>query len=362
MAGIVPWNDDVVVEILLRLPAKSLTRFKSVCKHWFSLISNHHFCRLHTLRRPNPQPSLILRTHTSHYFYFNPFLNHHKLMPYSLTIPNSKILNSCNGLLLLVSGHPEEYYVYNSTTKQSRKIGLTDGDEYTNVLGLTLAFDPSKSPHYQIVCVKAAGNFSSGHERHCRIEVYDSQTLKWRLCLEPFTAPTSANFSSGVHCNNAIHWESYPRAHLYYNISKNVIGNLPHAQVPWRSNGGGAASHCQLQESNGHLYHFIIVSHQGDKSIAVYELQEDYSQWFLKYHDEFGQLPGRFRVLSYKRGDGGETCTMVTHVPGKITAYRFLNKSSEELVDLTNQPFYLEQSVQFDSRDVFQFGETMAPV
>ncbi|KAH6811585.1 hypothetical protein C2S51_025347 [Perilla frutescens var. frutescens] len=208
----------------------------------------------------------------------------------------------------------------------------------------------------------AARQPPSGHERHCQIQVYDSQSLAWRLCLEPFTAPIAANFSSGVHCNNVIHWENYPRAHLYYNINKDTIGSLPHAGVPWRREGGGAAVHCQLQESNGCLYHFIIVSHLGHKSIAVYELQEDYSQWFLKYHDDFGQLPGKSRILSYIRGAEGETCTIITHVPGRITAYRFLNKSSEELIDLTNQPFYLEHSVQFDSRDIFQFGENLAPV
>ncbi|XP_057803562.1 F-box protein At5g07610-like [Salvia miltiorrhiza] len=363
MTGIFPSNEDMVVEILLRLPAKSLTRFKLVCKHWLSLISAQQFCYLHTLRHPKPQPSLILRTHTSHYFYFNPVPNNHKLIPYSFTIPNSKILNSCNGLLLLQSVHPVEYHVYNSTTKQSRKISLADNSEdFTNVMGLTLAFDPSKSPHYKIVCVRAKMKPPSAHERHCRIEVYNSQSLTWRLCLEPLVAPIGANFSSGVHCNNVIHWDNYPRAHLYYNISKNVIGNLPHARVPWHGGGGGAASHCQLQESDGRLYHFIIVSHLGDKSIAVYELQEDYSQWLLKYHDEVGRLPGRSRIFGYIKGDEGQTCTMITHVPGKITLYSFLDKRSEELVDLTNQPFYREDSVQFDSRDVFQFGETLAPV
>lgn len=39
---------DIVVEILLRLPVKALLQFKSVCKHWYSLIgspsfANHHF-------------------------------------------------------------------------------------------------------------------------------------------------------------------------------------------------------------------------------------------------------------------------------------------------------------------------------
>ncbi|KAG6438362.1 hypothetical protein SASPL_103303 [Salvia splendens] len=310
-----PYSNDVVVVILLHLPAKSLTRFKLVatCKHWLSIISAQQFCHPHTLRHPEPLPSLILRTHTSHCFCFNPVSSSQKLIPYSVTVPNSKILNSCNGLLLLQSVHPDpvEYHVYNSTTKQSRTISLTDSEDFKKIMGLTLAFDPSKSPHYKIVCVSG-------------IEVFNSQSFTWRVCLEQLTAPTGANFSC--------------------------------------SSGGGAASHCQLQESNGLLYHFIIVSHLGDKSIAVYELQEDYSQWLLKYHDEVGQLPGRSCILSYIKGEEGQSCTMLTHVPGKITLYSFLNKRSEEIIDLTNQPFYQEDSMQFDSRDVFHFGETLAPV
>ncbi|KAL8543513.1 hypothetical protein ACS0TY_004166 [Phlomoides rotata] len=103
------------------------------------------------------------------------------------------------------------------------------------------------------------------------------------------------------------------------------------------SGAGGVASRCQLQESNGRLYHFIIVSHLGDKSIAVYKLQENYSEWLLKYHDGFDRLPGRFCIMSFIQGDDGETCTLVTHVPEGV-AYMFLDKSSEELIDLTNEP------------------------
>ncbi|GAB2298496.1 hypothetical protein Dimus_032559 [Dionaea muscipula] len=35
--------EDVVVEILVRLPVKSLIRFKCVCKRWLSLIGSNHF-------------------------------------------------------------------------------------------------------------------------------------------------------------------------------------------------------------------------------------------------------------------------------------------------------------------------------
>jgi hypothetical protein len=44
---IVEIPSELIVEILLRLPVKSLIRFKSICKPWFSLISQHNFANSH---------------------------------------------------------------------------------------------------------------------------------------------------------------------------------------------------------------------------------------------------------------------------------------------------------------------------
>ncbi|KAK8634184.1 hypothetical protein V6N13_015012 [Hibiscus sabdariffa] len=48
MEGCVPW--DLIVEILCRLPVKSLVRFSYVSKRWRSEISNPNFIRLHLKR------------------------------------------------------------------------------------------------------------------------------------------------------------------------------------------------------------------------------------------------------------------------------------------------------------------------
>jgi hypothetical protein len=44
--------DDVLVEILLHLPAKSVFRFRTVCKSWRHLLSDPVFIREHYRRAP----------------------------------------------------------------------------------------------------------------------------------------------------------------------------------------------------------------------------------------------------------------------------------------------------------------------
>jgi hypothetical protein len=38
---------ELIIQILLRLPVKSLLRFKCVCKLWLTLISDAHFANSH---------------------------------------------------------------------------------------------------------------------------------------------------------------------------------------------------------------------------------------------------------------------------------------------------------------------------
>ena len=42
---IIAHNDDLLIQILEKLPIKPLTKFKSVSKHWLSLISDPQFSR-----------------------------------------------------------------------------------------------------------------------------------------------------------------------------------------------------------------------------------------------------------------------------------------------------------------------------
>ncbi|KAL0341362.1 UNVERIFIED_CONTAM: F-box protein [Sesamum radiatum] len=210
----VAYNDDVLMEILLLLPAKSLVIFKAVSKHWHSLLSTLSFSHLHTLRHCKPQPSFLLRAAPSLFFYFNPTIK--KFLQFHLNFAHPKILQSCHGLLLLECGSSlsvnRDYYVYNPTTGDSRKLLL----EKESLLGLQLAFDPSKSPHYKVICVS-----NTSYSIHfCEIQVYDSGTRTWKRLEEVFTSSEFRKFDQGVYWNNGIYWIASGGQILRFDIEK----------------------------------------------------------------------------------------------------------------------------------------------
>ncbi|PNT63428.1 hypothetical protein BRADI_4g15467v3 [Brachypodium distachyon] len=53
LSGVMPPPPDVVWEILLRVPGRSLCRFRAVCRSWRSLLSDRSFIKEHAARGPD---------------------------------------------------------------------------------------------------------------------------------------------------------------------------------------------------------------------------------------------------------------------------------------------------------------------
>ncbi|XP_058740889.1 F-box/kelch-repeat protein At3g23880-like [Vicia villosa] len=103
--------EELILEILLRLPVRSLHQFKCICKSWNTLISNPQFIKRH-LQISKAKPSL-----TNQRLFFSFFNEPHKLFYYPLKPlfenqsppvsfshvkePEYNVIGSCNGLLCL---------------------------------------------------------------------------------------------------------------------------------------------------------------------------------------------------------------------------------------------------------------------
>ncbi|KAJ6811394.1 F-box protein-like [Iris pallida] len=143
--------DDGLILILARLPAKTLQKFRCVCKSWNSLIQqDHHFLSLHQLhlndknkRQPPTLVTLIATFRTPYYRGLEScVLNYSSsssdtTMPYKMdftqflpeedpldfTNPSYFLTNSCNGLLGVYSCH--SFFMVNPTIRKLKPLPTT---------------------------------------------------------------------------------------------------------------------------------------------------------------------------------------------------------------------------------------------
>ncbi|KAJ6694636.1 hypothetical protein OIU74_013877 [Salix koriyanagi] len=224
-------NDDLVTEILLRVPAKAVLKLKLVSKNWLSIISPASFAVRHTRRNPHTVSALLLRF--SSFFKEQPTHKH-----VSLDAERSK---------------PTDY-IFNPTTRQFALLPLppNEGKYFTRI---HLVFDPSVSPHYRVVCIQF---FNS----ELKIYVYSSETTDWKLSvkLDNFDL-LSVNFTNGVSWNGAVHWMSPSGNGLSFLLDMECLQTIPRPPLPesW-----------QDQDFS-------------DQSIVVYSMERGCSKWFAKY-------------------------------------------------------------------------------
>lgn len=60
-------SEELIFEILVRLPVQTLLQFKSVCKAWHAIISDPFFIRMHLQQSTHKQekgPSFLITPHT----------------------------------------------------------------------------------------------------------------------------------------------------------------------------------------------------------------------------------------------------------------------------------------------------------
>ncbi|KAL6194002.1 hypothetical protein ACLB2K_035086 [Fragaria x ananassa] len=106
-AEIVADIEELLKQILVRVPALSLIRLQCVSKHWLSLISDPEFRCRHTPRNPNPKISAFFSSKTQDDSFksipleippgWNPFKTLNNSVPDGSHL---RILQSCNGLFL----------------------------------------------------------------------------------------------------------------------------------------------------------------------------------------------------------------------------------------------------------------------
>ncbi|XP_058223802.1 F-box protein At5g07610-like [Rhododendron vialii] len=339
-AELIANNVDLLMEILLRLPAESTIRFKIVSKHWLSLLSDSGFVPNHCSQNPRPSISGL-------YFYFDGTLSSVSLqggrhdLP-SLSFLKSKIgaTHSCNGLLLCyvttINGDFRGYIVCNPTTKKHtllpKPVGLVGGwDGY-------LAFDPTKSPHqYKVVSLRYGTQ---------EIDVYSSQSLRWKKII-----PDQKYDGVCAFWNGAIHWLTDDHFLKRFDVDGEEMIAMPNPPSP------------KIFSPDEILYFgecgddLILIQSRSwcPSGFRILELERDYSGWVVKcrvnlrplisvfpemewksYNDDFDG----YAVLGAVKGDNERGFALLLATPRRIISYNPMYKTWNVLRNLVPRESY----------------------
>ncbi|KAI4354389.1 hypothetical protein L6164_003255 [Bauhinia variegata] len=207
--------NDLLIEILSKLPVKSLCRFKCVSKLWLSLICDPLFAKVHI---KNQKPKLILtlgigKSLVQFMKLESPFYEGNN----RLTCPwreSKQDIYSCNGLLM--ARDCDHFYLWNPTTGFYKKfpypVAGVRGRGTINGFGYDSSIDDYKVLH--IVGV---------YEGTSAVFVFTMKTNSWRRIHHfPYTyIPTDFCALHG-----ALHW-NLPFGIVYFNLEKKKYGELP---------------------------------------------------------------------------------------------------------------------------------------
>ncbi|KAF8015780.1 hypothetical protein BT93_H1346 [Corymbia citriodora subsp. variegata] len=218
--------EDMIMEILLRLPAKSLGRFKCVCKRWRFLISKRGFAKSHLQRLKAGDPITSQRIivgsscdrdiplETVDYEALDGGGEGRVVEPHGI-IPFQErccIVGSCDGMVCLVG--PRSFLIYNPTTRVYIELPGShfnfNRDELFSELrdGRYCGFGyDSQSDDYKVVKIVEVDDTDEYPEWEAAI--FSLRSGSWRRKQVRFQEQEHRDvqiFRHGVYWKGALHW------------------------------------------------------------------------------------------------------------------------------------------------------------
>ncbi|GJZ32441.1 F-box protein-like protein [Tanacetum coccineum] len=327
-------NDDLLTEILIRLPILCFRLFTTVSKQWLRILTSPDFTR-NRRQIPNLDPlDGLFASHIKHPFICD-------LVSFDSRIQSRKCI------------------VENIFTLASTEADYSHDDSpyYLNV-GLIMAFDPTKSLNYKVV---HAGQTSS----HIDIRTYCSETGNWSLCKDWFSFFDLFHFKRAIYLNGALHWLQmayFGLKHYKLNIEDHDHPILTSIQIgqglhrvrhffePFGNNlpsciatrlGQRFHDEVKLFESRGCLL-VVLRDYYGSREFTIYEMRKGCSVWSVRYlvnTDDFMNplLEGWSicsTVWSIVLGEREEDSCLVINLSGKVVEYNLISKTLHEIYDI----------------------------
>ncbi|KAK1362949.1 F-box domain containing protein [Heracleum sosnowskyi] len=366
-------DEDLLTLILLHVPGKNLMSLKCVSRKWHSVITASHFIHLRNSLPVRASGLFIQRplsAGVSNEVYFVPLDDQNASSPFrNITFAHDpvgheeiRILQSCNGLLLCSTAiykptKRRNCYVYNPSTNALATLPKHPlSRAKSGFCHIGLSFDPSKSVHYKVIAFLFTSQSPS--ENVGNFHIYSSETGTWKASVQSFTPAPGMNFLGGVYWNGCVHWlsdlmtKSEPESSLsdclYFNVEEERLETFPRPPIGVRSS---SRRSLYFGQSEDHLH--VIEIRPGATSLGVYEMKNDYSEWFVKYEIDLDPISKVFPeikdeaisedqkgddyavdVLSLIRRENFlEDSFLVLEIPGKAIRYNLVDRSFKLIRD-----------------------------
>ncbi|XP_038894348.1 F-box protein CPR1 [Benincasa hispida] len=204
---------DLVVDIIWRLPAKALLRFRQVSKIWKRLIDCSNFVNLHMKKSIDSQVHchLIIRKNSDLFSVdldlFDPAVELiHPLMCYGSRI---NIWGSCNGILCICNV-AEDIALWNPSTRKYRILPslpserLRDGVLRFAIESYGFGFD-SVHDDFKLLKISQFIGLEDPLDFDSHVKVFSMRKFCW-MPIESMTYILRYNTKMGVFVNSALHW------------------------------------------------------------------------------------------------------------------------------------------------------------
>ncbi|PIA39614.1 hypothetical protein AQUCO_02600219v1 [Aquilegia coerulea] len=270
-------HDDILIEILSRLPAKSVVRFQCVSKRWQNIISDPVFRRLQYHRSKSIISWFFFLGGCNEFCLSNyvPFINDQVIAQYRIMnfIPEKSCpIASSNGLLCCRNyGVDTAIYVCNPAIEKYVKMEVPTA---VNGLAMGLLFDPFRYNMDDLSNFKLV-SISEKNDLGFIFHIYSSEIREWRKlsgvcpCTHVLQRGGCACLASGV-----FYWMTCGDVIIAFDVEKETSYCITLPVTDLKSWGGKC-----IGESEGSL-HYITIS---DGCIQVWFLISCELKWILKF-------------------------------------------------------------------------------